>query len=153
MPLGNQRWPQEHGPVIRGPVYAPPLGEGGLRARGSAPAASAVDAWRNFTLPANATAWSAGKTAVMDFGAPVTVLEVFVLGADPIFISWKGPPSSTPGTYELYHPGRGQLVEVVPNIQQLWIATASGATPSARIEVVGKGGLYGVPSGVVSYGA
>jgi hypothetical protein len=153
MPVGDTRWPlgNRQQPIV-GPVAAPPLGMGGLPHQGRpAGSVAASDVWENFTLlPA---AWSGGKAAVTFTHGPITVLELFVLGSDELYMSFRNSAvTSTPGSYELWHPGNGQLVEVVPHITQLWLATASGAAPANRVEIIGKGGLFGVPTGVLTYG-
>lgn len=151
MPIGDQSWQVKAQTPITGPVLAPSLGAGGLPHQGRPAASAAADVWRNFSLPASM--WAGGKAA-LDFQGTVTVLEVFVIGEDPLFLSFRNAGvSSAAGSYELFHPGRGQLVEVVPNITRLWLATATGAAPTDRVEVIGKGGLFGVPAGIQLWGS
>lgn len=145
MPLGNQAWPTAHQVPVTGPVYAPPLGAGGMPAPGQPLTGPAADVWRNFTLPADNVTWPNGM-ARLNFASPISVLEIFAIGVDPLFISWQGPNDGAPGSYQLFHPGNGQLVEVVPFAPIIYISTGTGSFPDGTVEVIGKGGIFGVPA-------
>jgi hypothetical protein len=144
MPLGNQAWVDAKQVPITGPLYAPPLGAGGMPPGGqAAPAGQTANIWRNFTLPGTASVWPGGL-ATMNFGTPISVLEVFARGVNPLFISWQGPNNGTAGSYQLFHPGGGQVVEVLPFVTNVWICTGTGAPPDGTVEVIGKGGQFGL---------
>jgi hypothetical protein len=147
MPLGNEQWSSGEIPPIMGPISAPPMGEGGAPAPGQDRHGPSADIWKSVVLQTGAL-WTPG--VAINFGGPVSVLEILAGVGDELFIGWISQPNSglyTAGTYQLHHPGGGELVKVVPNITQVWVATATGASPVANIDVVGRGGRYGAVVG------
>ena len=139
MPTGNTEWPEpSRSPALTPPMTPDtPLGQTFPRSDGPG-----VDLWRNFTLPADDATWPGG-IAVVNFGGPIQVLEIVAIAAEPLWIGWSGTVSPEPGGYQLYHPGDGQLVEVVPDVSQFWITTENGLRPADRVEVIGRAGRYG----------
>jgi hypothetical protein len=82
------------------------------------------------------------------FGVPMEIVELLSLGGDPLLVSWQGPPSNTAGGYQLRHPGgQSQLVEVVPDVSQIWLATTTGAAPSNTVELIARAGRFGLQAG------
>ena len=150
MPTGWQGWPTTQAQPIVPPVGAPAGGPGAVPGVGGPSATRSPDVWRNFSLDPGAATWPGGIARV-DFGAPITILEVFALAADEFWVGWNGEPKRPPsgtgmvaGGYNLYHPGLGQLVEVIPHVSTIWIGAKTSAGPGGRVEVIGRGGAYGV---------
>lgn len=147
MPLGNQRFPRSPGSgvPVHGTVVPVPPGALAPSPPSLAERQAGAEAWKHVTLDNTAAVWPGGAAEVdfsTDSDAGMRVIEVYSGAGDVLFLAFDRPVGPGVGSYDLFTPGKGYLVERVPFVKRLYICTANGVAPLARVEVIGTAGSY-----------
>jgi hypothetical protein len=141
MPYGQTRFvgpvsPQAPRVIPITPQQIPPLAPNAAERN-----AGAYDLWKSVSLSAADAAWTTEGVTV-EFPSAASRLEVFAGTGDALIIGLDRTPSNTTGGYDLWHPGGGQLIELIPETRRIVVKTTTGAGPATDVHVIAHGGAF-----------
>lgn len=142
MPIGSRRVGVASGPAVgpRDPGSANTAGAfGGSPGQRGPGGADDVDNWEHATLrPAEADGG-----ILVQFGTPVSRIRVLVRDSSAVMLGSGRIPGTSAGSYDLVHPGMGELDLTIPPTSSLGVKRDPAAPALANnVEVYGLAGWY-----------
>lgn len=86
-----------------------------------------------------------GELVEVTFGDLVTAFSIYSPAGVVLYVGLDRPDtSSTPGTYDAFHPGAGILTSPIPATRVLSLSTGTGGPAGGIVEVYGFAGSYAI---------